>query len=157
MQTIESVKQTIQAVMAERDRLNNLLASLEEFLNGRPQEVKPPRIKRVKLSVEPPNLVAGDMVLQAGGLALIPNGQPPITFGGALKRVMREAVHPVTVDEAFNAVQSRWPSLTEDRERKNAQENIFYWQSKGYVEKNGIGALATYKVIDQEFFKEKDQ
>ena len=171
----ESVKTTLAILEAKRAALEIAINGLKEYLgetsNGHPEIIKTKRFINVPaFQVEKVHRRYNTKVKRAADAAQsqaavvvqdqTPNEikpMPPASFGSALKRVMRESVHPVTVDEVFNAVQTRWPSLCVDRDRKNAQENIFYWLSKSYVDKIGISPLATYKVIDQEFFKEKTE
>jgi len=40
-------------------------------------------------------------------------------------------------------------------ELDTVQRDLGYWASKGHLEKTGSGALASYRVVDREFFKPK--
>ena len=40
--------------------------------------------------------------------------------------------------------------------KDSIHQNISYWASKGHLEKTGSGALASYRIIDREFFKPKE-
>ena len=78
----------------------------------------------------------------------------PSTFAGACKRVLREATAPISTATIFAAIKAQWPHLLGDKQEDNIEANLRYWASKQFCDKLGTGALATYRVIDQEFFKE---
>jgi hypothetical protein len=78
----------------------------------------------------------------------------PTTFGGAMKRVLREATNPITIATIWATIKTHWPDLLSGKDDGNIDANLRYWVSKGFADKMGAGQLATYKVIDSEFFKE---
>jgi hypothetical protein len=78
----------------------------------------------------------------------------PATFAGACKRVMWEASHAMTVVEIFTAVEAKWPSLCAEKDAGNVAANLSYAAAQGKVEKLGMGHMATWRILDMEFFKE---
>lgn len=78
----------------------------------------------------------------------------PKTFSGACKRVLRQSMTSLGAHQVLKVIQERWPDLAPDKEAGDIEANIRYWVSKGYCEKIGAGPQATFRVIDQEFFKE---
>jgi len=88
--------------------------------------------------------------------AIIPAGEPQ-TFAGACKRVFREAGKPLTLAEANATVRAKYPQQCEGKGAEALGQNVYYWTSKGYMEKAGSGSLATYKIVNAEFFKEIEE
>jgi len=80
----------------------------------------------------------------------------PGTFAGACKRVMREASHALTVVEIFTAVESRWPALCAEKDAGNVAANLSYQAAQGKCEKIGMGNMATWRILDAEFYKETE-
>ena len=78
----------------------------------------------------------------------------PTTFAGACKRVLREAPGGLTLAAVIESVSNQWPDLCGEKNLQTVASNLTYWTSKGYAEKVGSGSLATFRVLDKEFFKE---
>ena len=80
----------------------------------------------------------------------------PASFSKALNRVMSEA-HAVskvlTVAEIFAAIETRWPDLAEGKDGSNVMVNLSYAAGQGKCEKLGRGALATFRILDADYFK----
>jgi hypothetical protein len=88
---------------------------------------------------------------KTGAIATI---DAPATFAGAIKRLVRTAAKPLTIQEIINTIQERWPDLADGKDGNNVMVNLSYWASQGKCEKIGRGALATFKVLDTDYFQE---
>lgn len=137
------IAQTIADLTQEVDRLKGIIEILTSYGNATAEPSSVP----VRI-IEPTDMVA----------AINETLTPPTTFAGAMKQVLREAAGGLTITQIFDAVQTRWPSILE-RDKglpydiSNVEANIKYWFAQQKVDKHGIGAQATYTVVDKDFFQ----
>jgi hypothetical protein len=177
----DAIQKTIAAVREKRDQCDGLLQHLEKFMaeEAAPSPQSSPPMGERKPEPEKPKR---KYTRRAGGMAPLdltarkkPGRKPkvvetaaqaaavvdtvlhgPQSFAGACKRVLREAKNPMSVNDVFDAVQTRWPSICGDRDASHAAANVTYWTSKGYMEKIGMGAQATFRILKPEFFQETE-
>ncbi len=70
---------------------------------------------------------------------------------------MRESSNPLTIGQIYIAVEAKWPALCEGKDTTNIMANLSYAAAQGKCEKLGRGEMATFKILDAEFFKEIEQ
>jgi len=178
-QAIESINQRISKLQAAREAMAALVPELISLPvaaiqpTTQPATAAPRKVRaavaKVTASRPPAKAKRGPYKKRAAsaGIAVpVEQGAPaepvevnitngaPATFAGAIKRLVRTAANPLTIQEIINTIQERWPDLAEGKDGNNVMVNLSYWASQGKCEKLGRGAMATFKVPDAGYFQE---
>ncbi|MEI6076729.1 MAG: hypothetical protein WCS94_14195 [Verrucomicrobiota bacterium] len=163
-QTIQHINSRISTLTTMRDALASFEQELISLAETAPKPAKPakpakaarrtPRPAVVRASKAPAKRATVAAAPAATASSAAPANGEPVTFAGAIKRMVRESAKPMTISEIYSAIQSRWPALAEDKDGNNVMVNLTYWASQGKCEKLGRGALATFKVLEPEYFQE---
>lgn len=88
------------------------------------------------------------------GPATTASGARISTLGGAMKVEIARFTKPFTLEDLKTRVAANHGG--EDFYRNASEnalyQNLFYWASKGFLVKLGTGPLATYRVVEKQFF-----
>ena len=140
------IEQTIADLEARKEKLDGIIIVLRELCEKSSSSPPSPQAKRTykKRAVGAPQTPQAQVSKIVSGV---------LTLAGAMKIEILKFSKPFLTDELRQAVKTRHPDFSAAADTTGFYGNLSYWASKEKLEKVGAGSLASYRIIDRDFFQ----